>query len=407
MKKIKLPYGESDFKTLRYQNYIYVDKTKYIRTLENYPMAIYVRPRRFGKSLFTSMISYYYDIKEEENFEKLYKGLYIYDNPTSNKNKYYILKFNFSGMNISSNKTEEEIEELFDKKVYSECQDFIDKYNFDIEITGNKVASMTLMELLRKFTNLRLENKIYVMIDGYDYLINGIFEGNKSLFSEESSHGGFVRAFYEVIKEYAEGTNSVVDRFFATGVVPISLDSFSSGFNIAINISADMQFNAMCGFEETEVKKLMKDIGLDNSVYEEIKKNYGGYRFSVESEEYTFNPAWITYYLQSYTQKEIPLKETVAQILKTSENKIESMVNVISPEKSYKKLVELTTKGKVNGNLVRQIELNSKRFDQDCFISLLFYQGYITIKDVGFDITFCVPNIYLIIMKKLKLNLED
>ena len=104
MDKIKIPYGESDFKTLREENFIYVDKTMYIEKLENYKKAIYVRPRRFGKSLFTSMISYYYDIKEKENFEKLYKGLYIYENPTEKKNSYYILKFNFSGMNINSQK---------------------------------------------------------------------------------------------------------------------------------------------------------------------------------------------------------------------------------------------------------------------------------------------------------------
>ena len=55
MKEVKIPYGEADFKTLRYENYIYVDKTEYIKKLEYYKKAIYVRPRRFGKSLFTSM----------------------------------------------------------------------------------------------------------------------------------------------------------------------------------------------------------------------------------------------------------------------------------------------------------------------------------------------------------------
>ena len=153
MKQIKIPYGIADFKRLREEEYIYVDKTPYIEKLENTPMTIYVRPRRFGKSLFTSMISYYYDLQEIDNFEKLYKGLYVYDNPTPKKNSYYILKFNFSGMNVSSNKTEKEIEELFNKKVYSSCQDFIDKYNLGIEIKENIDAAMILVELLRcRFT---------------------------------------------------------------------------------------------------------------------------------------------------------------------------------------------------------------------------------------------------------------
>ena len=100
MNQVKIPYGIADFKRLREQNYVYVDKTEYIKKLEYYKNVIYVRPRGFGKSLFTSMISYYYDIKEKDNFESLYKGLYIYDNPTENKNNYYILKFDFSGVNL-------------------------------------------------------------------------------------------------------------------------------------------------------------------------------------------------------------------------------------------------------------------------------------------------------------------
>ena len=107
MEKIKIPYGEADYKTLIEENYIYIDKTMYIEKLENHKKAVYVRPRRFGKSLFTSMISYYYDIANKENFETLFKGKYIYDHPTEKKNAYYILKFNFSGMNVSINKTAE------------------------------------------------------------------------------------------------------------------------------------------------------------------------------------------------------------------------------------------------------------------------------------------------------------
>ena len=143
MEQIKIPYGESDYKTLIEENYIYVDKTMYIEKLENHKKSIYVRPRGFGKSLFTSMISYYYDIKEKENFEKLFKGKYIYYHPTEKKNAYYILKFNFSGMNVSINKTEQEIEESFNDNIYMSCRAFIQKYGLDIEIEKNKVAATT------------------------------------------------------------------------------------------------------------------------------------------------------------------------------------------------------------------------------------------------------------------------
>ena len=392
MENIKIPYGESDFKTLRGENYIYVDKTQYIKKLENYKKAIYVRPRRFGKSLFTSMISYYYDLSEKENFENLYKGLYIYDNPTECKNKYYILKFNFSGMNVSSNKTEDDIERYFDQKVYSSCQDFIDKYELDIQIESNKTASMILIDLLRKFRNLRKENKIYIIIDEYDHFTNGMLEGNVSKFVKALGQGGFVRAFYEVIKEYAEGTDSVVDRFFATGVAPLTLDSLTSGFNIATNISTRPNFVAMCGFTEEEVQKLVEVVGLDKKVYDELKKNYDGYRFSTENEEHTFNVTLLMYYLMSYVQEGFPPKDPVDSNLSVTGNKIEAMVNLISPKENYEKLVELITNGEVSGDLVKQFELNNMKFDENSFLSLLFYHGYITIKDAGFDVSFKIPN---------------
>ena len=392
MKEVKIPYGEADFKTLRYENYIYVDKTEYIKKLENYKKAIYVRPRRFGKSLFTSMISYYYDIKEADNFEKLYKGLYIYDNPTENKNNYYILKFNFSGMNVSSNKTEKEIENFFDENVYSSCQRFIDKYKFNIEINENKSAAVTLSDLLRKFTALEKKNKIYIIIDEYDHFTNGMLEGNVSRFIKALGQGGFVRSFYEVIKMYAEGTDSVVDRFFATGIAPLTLDSLTSGFNIATNISTKSNYVAMCGFTEKEVQRLVENVGLESTVYEELKKNYDGYRFSTESETHTFNVTLLMYFLDNYIKDGVPPRDPVDSNLATTGNKIEAIVNLMSPEKNYQTLVELITNGEVSGDLVKQFELNNQKFDENSFLSLLFYQGYITIKDVGMRIKFCVPN---------------
>ena len=140
----KIPYGISDYKKIREQDYIYIDKTQYIEKIENTSTLIYVRPRRFGKTLFTSMMSYYYDIQEEENFEKLFKGMYIYNNQAKNRNAYYILNFNFSGMNISGSKTSIEIEKSFNDNVYLSCQNFIKKYNLDIKLQENKVAATTL-----------------------------------------------------------------------------------------------------------------------------------------------------------------------------------------------------------------------------------------------------------------------
>ena len=90
---IKIPYWISNFKSLITENYYYVDRTKYLQILENlWKYLIFLRPRRFGKSLMISMMHYYYDIAEKENFEKMFWKLYVWKNHTEFKNKFQIWK---------------------------------------------------------------------------------------------------------------------------------------------------------------------------------------------------------------------------------------------------------------------------------------------------------------------------
>ncbi len=393
MENIKMPYDESDFKTLRNEGYMYVDKTMYIEKLEDYTYATYLRPRKFGKSLFVNMLMCYYDINTKYEFEKLFKGLYIYDNPTEKKNNYYILSFNFSGMDISDTK---EIKKGFNERVYTSCKEFIAKYDLDIKLEEKTSASMILLDLLSKFQNLKrnlkLGNKIYVIIDEYDYLINGIFDGDISCYIKSLEQGGFVRAFYEIIKEYAGCADSVIDRFFATGVTPIALDSLTSGFNIATNISSYPQFVSMCGVTKEEVKELVKQTGLNSKVYEELMKKYDGYRFSQSTDLHTLNTTLVMYYLKSYVEFNKAPIDLVDNNLATLGNKIESFANLVNPNKNYEKLVELITDGEVCEDIVRQFELNENVFYRDSFLSLLYYHGYITIKDVSVFPILCIPN---------------
>ena len=123
----KLPYGISNYQELIEDNYYYVDKTKYIEKLENLAekRIMFLRPRKFGKTLFTSVLENYYDIKKTEEFEKLYKDTYIGKNPTNLKNSYHILRFNFSG--IDTTNTETTIKG-FKREVASSIKVFVEKY---------------------------------------------------------------------------------------------------------------------------------------------------------------------------------------------------------------------------------------------------------------------------------------
>ena len=391
---MKVPYGEVDFKAIRTEGYIYIDKTMYIEKLESNKKVIFTRPRRFGKSMLTNMLEYYYCINQSENFEKLFKGLYIYDNPTPNKNKYYILKFNFSGINTAPRETLENIERYFNEKVLDALRFFVSKYKLGITFDETRTAAGMLSEVLTKFSELNKENKIYIMIDEYDHFTNGMLRGNAERFLKILGDTGFVRAFYEVIKEKLEISAPPIERFFATGVAPLTLDSMTSGFNITTKITNNPLFTAMCGLTDAEVKQAIEMAGVENKeeVFNKMKANYDGYRFSEENDIHLFNTTLVMYYLRDLTQLGRPPKNLVDGNLAATGSKIENIAGLINKEENYKTLNELLLNGEVIANITETFELD-KRFTRNDFVSMLFYNGYITIKELdGMELKFGIPN---------------
>ena len=390
---MQIPYGISDFKKIREKNYLYIDKTQYIENLEKQSIVMYVRPRRFGKSLFTSMLDYYYAIDKKEEFEQLFKGLYIYDHQTPNKNSYYIMNFNFSGMEADSKAELEEIENQFKKIVIESLKDFIGRYNLPIEIEPENTSANILRSVLTEFKNIKPQEKIYVIIDEYDHFTNGMLEGKCDKFLNILGSAGFVRAFYEVIKIYT--ATSTVDRFFATGVAPLTLDSMTSGFNIATHLSLDSDYIAMCGLTHEEVKQAIAQIEEDSEkqkqIYEDLQANYDGYRFSTKSEERTFNSTLVMYYLDNYQRHGERPEELIDGNLATSGSKLQNIVELVNKEKNYQKLKDFILGKEIEGKIVRLFELE-KHFDTNDFISMLFYNGYLTIKDTGMRTRFRIPN---------------
>ncbi|MBO5349266.1 MAG: AAA family ATPase [Clostridia bacterium] len=389
----QIPYGEANFEAIIKENCIYVDKTMYIEKLEANPnrrKTIYLRPRRFGKSLFTSMLTNYYSVDTANKFENLFKGLYIYENPTPNKNNYYVLNFNFSGMTIMGNNINEEGKSEFCNKVRNGIKSFINKYNLKLEAKGDSPAQI-LDNLLVDFQGLNLNNKIYIIVDEYDNFTNAILKGDAQDFLELVNRNGYVRAFYEVIKEKLEiGT---IERFFATGVMPVTLDNLTSGFNIATNLSTNPEFASMIGFTHEEVKEIVKEVVPEydvEKVYEDLKSNYDGYRFSEESEEKTFNSTLVMYYLSNYSTNKKAPRELMDVNMNTSGDKIQRMVELVNPEKNYKLIEQILLNNKVDGTL-KQVVLD-KNYTTDDLLTMLFHLGYITIKEIGMNISFTIPN---------------
>ena len=250
----KLPYGKSDYEQLIENDYYYVDKTRYIEKLENLPETyiMFLRPRKFGKTLFTSTLENYYDIKRADKFDRLFGDTYIGKNPTALKNSYHILKFNFSGIDTSD---EETTMYGFKERVAAAINFFAKRYGLDFFVNTESEAEVILDNLIKAFGLQRPREKIYVIIDEYDHFANELLSFNTGKFKELVSRNGKVRKWYEILKE---GTESVIDRIFITGVAPITLDGLTSGFNIISDKTQNCGFNEMMGFTNDGENRTIK-----------------------------------------------------------------------------------------------------------------------------------------------------
>ena len=278
----QLPKGISNYEDIVRENRIYVDKTMYIEKLEKLSdkTIMFLRPRKFGKTLFTSTLECYYDINKQDRFNELFQNTYIGKNPTNNKNKYCILRFNFSGI---STETLDETKKSFKNSTIESIKIFIAKYHLDFYINENQEAEEILNSLYTAFQIQKNNNKIYVLIDEYDHFANELLGFRTDEFKNLVAKNGKIRKWYEILKK---GTETVVDRIFITGVAPITLDSTTSVFNIASDLTKDITFNDMLGFNRKDVEYLMDELYISKEAQEEllpvVKTNYDGYVFSDE-----------------------------------------------------------------------------------------------------------------------------
>ncbi len=376
----KLPYGISDYERLVENDYYYIDKTKYIEELENLPepYIMFLRPRKFGKTLFTSTLENYYDIKKADKFDKLYKNTYIEKNPTKLKNKYHILKFNFSGIDTSN---EEATMKGFKGKIASSVKTFVEKYGMNFFVNTEDEAEGILDNLIKAFGIQKPNEKIYVIIDEYDHFANELLEFNTKQFKNLVSKNGKIRKWYEILKE---GTESVIDRIFITGVAPITLDSLTSGFNIGSDKTQNAKFNEMMGFTKDELITMMQELELSKQEQEEIlpmmKKNYDGYKFSLEGREKIYNSNMCLYFLNNYVeQRKIP-NQLIDVNIASDYSKLGRMLDLCRGEER-EKIIEKTVSGEgIVGEITAKFN-PAIEFSEKDLVSMLFYLGYLTIED--------------------------
>ncbi|BDU51229.1 AAA family ATPase [Haliovirga abyssi] len=389
----KIPYGLQNLEKILDENYFYIDKTKYIENLENLDeqYIMFLRPRKFGKTLWIDTLGKYYDINYSDKFDKIFGELYIGKNPTSRKNSYYIIEFNFSGL---STENKDILKNGFKLEVYEKLKTFIEKYNLKIILDkAIEEPAVLLRNFKEEYERIGLERKIYVLIDEYDHFANELLSFKFNEFKNIVSKTGFVRKFYEVLKE---STKTIVDRIFMTGIAPITLDSITSGFNIVKNLSIDREFNELTGFTEETVIELLKMYNIPANVLEDMKRSYNGYLFNLIGEKTVYNTDMVLYFLADYLRENRKPQKIIDVNIASDYKKMENMMR-LSP-KSQEIIDEIIENDGVTGELIDSFNMEREQKKDDA-ITLLFYLGYLTIKEETFKgIKLEIPNY---VMRKL------
>jgi energy-converting hydrogenase A subunit M len=281
--------------------------------------------------------------------------------------------------------------ERFTQKVHYGVRTFRRAYHLDMPLEMSSPEAQ-LLDLFSDFQE-KYDGKIYVIIDEYDKFANELLSSNYEAFKDAITRGGFVRAWYEILKEVA---GTIVERIFITGVAPITLDSLTSGFNNADNFSMDRDFNEMMGFTKSEVEHLIQETispdVLPVNLMDTLTEYYNGYCFSEDGNERVFNSDMVLYYLKHYQRHHKPPRTLPDRNAISDYGKLMGLLLFETPEDNIKTLEEVVLNGYTIAEALNDFTIGQE-FEEGHFKALLFYLGLLTIKDADDDITkLQIPN---------------
>ena len=394
-----IPYGISDFSRLIDQNYYYVDKTHFIPQIEEIANYLFlIRPRRFGKSVFLTMMRAYYDISQKDRFEERFGNLWIGKHPTPLQGIYQVLYFDFSKANLGRGS----LEDNFNNYCCIQLNDFFSTYREyyqgekELEQIIASTEAATKLHWLEA-TARRLGHLLYLIIDEYDNFTNVILsEQGKNLFRDLTHASGFYREYFKQFK-------GMFERIFLMGVSPVTLDDLSSGYNIDWNISVDPHFNMMMGFSETDVREMFGYYqkegmlkGDIDAMINEMKPWYDNYCFAKEclkQDARVFNCDMVLYYIRQYMDSGHSPERMVDPNTKTDYNKLKKLLQLDRLDGDRRGVIRRIVE---EGQIITEVEESFPAKDltnPNIFPSLLFYYGMLTIKGTyGSQLILCIPN---------------
>ena len=401
----RIPYGEADIRRIRLRGWLYVDKTRFLRRLEDESYAFLIRPRRFGKSLWVSVLQNYYDRSMAEHWHGVFDGTDIGREPTGDRSRYVVLRFNFSAFEDTLETLQERFEMYCDIKLRAMLR--VNPDLFPPAVARRVSAPPSIDGKLLELFEITRERDIplYVMIDEYDNFANTILAHRGPQAYESFTHGGgFYRSFFATLKAGAGESGGGVERLFITGVSPITMDDVTSGFNIGANISLEPDFNEMLGFTEDEVRGLL-ELYRDRGAFDRdvdaalgvMREWYDGYRFGKRAERSVYNTDMVLYYLKQSVPNEPMPDDPIDANVRIDYGKLRHLLTVQREagarlNGNFDLLHSVAGEGEVDAEVSPSFPL-ARLADRDNFLSLLHYFGLLSMRPGGGDRTrLGIPN---------------
>ena len=398
--QVKLvPYGVADFATVIEQNLYYVDKTMFIPELEKQPRNLFfIRPRRFGKSIFLSMLYSYYDCTQSHKFQSLFGNLWIGQHPTPLQGKYQLLFLDFSQITGNIDKLQTKFNSYLSINLDAFVRQYSEYYQAEMEEILAQEDFEEKMELIFKAAKAH-QYHLYLIIDEYDNFTNVILnERGENVYHAITHADGFYRDVFKKFKGNFE-------RIFMMGVSPVTLDDVTSGFNIGWNISIKPEFDEMLGFSTTDVVEMFTyykehgSIPVDSdidAIVNDMKPWYDNYCFAEEAlkkKTRMFNCDMVLYYLRNYMDNGCSPRQKIDPNTRTDYGKMKKLLQFDKLDGERKGIIRKIAEEE---QIVTQLYESFSAYQipkAEIFPSLLFYYGMLTIKGTrGSKLILGIPN---------------
>ena len=395
----QVPYGVADFATVIEQNLYYVDKTMFIPELEKQPRNLFfIRPRRFGKSIFLSMLYSYYDCTQSHKFQSLFGNLWIGQHPTPLQGKYQVLFLDFSQITGNIDKLETKFNSYLSINLDAFVRQYSEYYQAEMEEILAQEDFEEKMELIFKAAKAH-QYHLYLIIDEYDNFTNVILnERGENVYHAITHADGFYRDVFKKFKGNFE-------RIFMMGVSPVTLDDVTSGFNIGWNISIKPEFDEMLGFSTTDVVEMFTyykehgsipaDSDID-AIVNNMKPWYDNYCFAEEAlkkKTRMFNCDMVLYYLRNYMDNGCSPRQMIDPNTRTDYGKMKKLLQFDKLDGERKGIIRKIAEEE---QIVTQLYESFSAYQipkAEIFPSLLFYYGMLTIKGTrGSKLILGIPN---------------